>query len=412
MRSIPAETAERVVRESYGRLLAFLAAQYRDVSLAEDALADALAEGLAQWPRSGVPLNPEAWLLTVARRRIVDRARHARVAGRAAEHLLLALDEAQQNSAARAEIPDERLKLMYVCAHPAIDEAARAPLMLQTVLGLDAQRIASAFVVPPATMSQRLVRAKAKIRDAGVAFAVPEEDQVAERTGFVLQAIYAAYTLGHGDPEVPDAQIDGMVQEAIWLARLVVGLLPRDAEAMGLLALLLFCESRRGASRGNDGRTFVPLSEQACSQWSAPLLSEAEIWLRRAGAMNAPGRFQWEAAIQAVHADRRRTNKTDWKTICALYDGLVSCAPSLGALVSRAAALSEWKEAAAGLRELDQLDPDDVRAYQPYWAVRAALLVKCGETDAASAAYASAIRLTSDPAVKAYLVARRDHLAR
>lgn len=411
MQPIPAYVAERVVRESYGRLLAFLAAQYRDVTLAEDALADALAEGLAHWPSSGVPLNPEAWLLTVARRRMVDHARHAQVVESATERLLMLLDESQEMPKAQDEFPDERLKLMYVCAHPAIDEAARAPLMLQTVLGLDAERIASAFVVSPAAMSQRLVRAKSKIRDASLAFGLPEPDQLTERTAFVLQAIYAAYTVGHDNPNDTVAGHDGVVSEAIWLARLVVELLPTDPEAMGLLALLLFCESRRGASRAGERTVFIPLSEQDCSKWSEPLISEAEGWLRRAGAMNNHGRFQLEAAIQAVHVDRRRTNKTNWKEIRTLYEGLVAFAPSLGALVSRAAAISEMEGAAAGIRELDHLLADDICAYQPYWAVRAALLAECGDTEAALGAYTTAIRLSSDPAVRAHLAAKRNRIA-
>jgi RNA polymerase sigma-70 factor (ECF subfamily) len=410
MQPIPAHVAERVVRESYGRLLAFLAAQVRDVTLAEDALADALTQGLAQWPSRGVPLNPEAWLLTVARRRIVDHARHAQVVEGATERLLMSLEELQKRPEARGEFLDERLKLMYVCAHPAIDEPARAPLMLQTVLGLDAERIASAFVVVPAAMSQRLVRAKSKIRDAGVGFDLPDEDQVSERTTFVLQAIYAAYTLGRDDPHETETSIDGVSSEAIWLARLVVELLPNDPEAMGLLALLLFCESRRSASRADESKVFVPLSEQDCSHWSEPLMSEAEIWLRRAGGMNNHGRFQLEAAIQAVHADRRRTKKTDWQAIRTLYDGLVTRAPSIGAFVSRAAAISEMEGAAAGLRELDQFNAKDVIGYQPYWAVRATLLADCRETEAALIAYTAAIRLCSDPVISTYLQSKEIEL--
>lgn len=398
MQPVPAEVAERVVRESYGRLLAFLAAQFRDVTL---------AEALSEWPRSGIPLNPEAWLLTVARRRIIDRARHARIAAGATERLLMSFDEMRDRKVAPADIPDERLKLMYVCAHPAIEETAHAPLKLQMVLGLDAQKIAAAFVVSAAAMSQRLVRAKSKIRDAGVAFDLPDADRLAERTATVLQAVYASYSLGRDDPNDADAGLEGLRPEAIWLARLVVGLMPNDPEAMGLLALLLFCEARRSAGRGGEPPAFVPLIEQDCSLWAEPLMSEAEAWLRRAGALSKLARFQLEAAIQAVHADRRRTGATDWIAIRTLYEGLIARAPSLGALVSQAVVIAELDGPDAGLRELDRFGPGEIETYQPYWAVRAELLARAAQIEAALAAYVRAIALCTDAAARTFLQDRK-----
>ncbi|MBI3517330.1 MAG: RNA polymerase subunit sigma-70, partial [Proteobacteria bacterium] len=247
--------AERTARASYGRLVAFLAARSGDIAAAEDALADAFRAALETWPTSGVPDAPEAWLLTAARRRMVDAARHARV--REAWAPALALDAATEP--ADESFPDDRLKLLFVCAHPAIDAAARAPLMLQTVFGFDAARIAPAFLMAPSAMAQRLVRAKTKIRDAGIAFAVPEPRELAERLDGVLEAIYAAYGSAWDDVAGADPRRHGLAEETIWLASLTAWLLPKAAEALGLVALLLYCEARRDARRAPDAG-FVPLS--------------------------------------------------------------------------------------------------------------------------------------------------------
>ncbi len=240
-------TAEAVARAAYGRLVAYLAARSRDVAAAEDALAEAFAAALRVWPETGVPERPEAWLFTAARRQLIQAGRRQAVRG-AAEPTLALLAEERQDRAPDA-FPDERLKLLFVCAHPAIDPAARAPLMLQTVLGLDAARIASAFLVAPAAMGQRLVRAKTRIREAGIAFAVPEPEELPERLAAVLDAIYAAYGSGWEDAAGTDARRKGLTAEAIWLARLVTALLPGEPEARGLLALMLYCEARAAARR-------------------------------------------------------------------------------------------------------------------------------------------------------------------
>ena len=394
--------AELAARASYGRLLAYLASRARDVAAAEDALGDAFAAALETWPRVGVPDNPDAWLLVAARRRLVDRARHTGVEATAAATLRLAAEAADVNASRESIFPDERLTLLFVCAHPAIDEAARTPLMLQAVLGLDAARIASAFLVAPATMSQRLVRVKTKIRDAGIGFEIPGPEELPERLRSVLDAIYAAYGTGWEDVAGADPRRRGLAEEAIWLGRLVVALLPDEPEAGGLLALMLHCEARRPARRDVSG-AYVPLTRQDVGLWSRPTIDEAERTLADASRVQRPGRFQLEAAIQSVHAQRAVTGGTDWEAIALLYEGLVRVAPTIGARVAQAAALAEARGAAAGLAALDAMPMDVVTAYQPYWALRAHLLRELERTDEARDAYARAIGLSEDPAVREFL---------
>ena len=394
--------AELAARVSYGRLLAYLAAQWRDVTAAEDALGEAFVAALETWPRAGVPDKPEAWLLAVARRRLIDGARHARVEDVAAAALRIVVDRAEQEASSKALFPDERLKLLFVCAHPAIDEAARTPLMLQTVLGLDAARIASAFLVAPAAMGQRLVRVKAKIRDAGIRFEIPEPRELPSRLEAVLQAIYAAYDSGWEDVAGADPRRQGLAEEAIWLGRLVTRLLPDEPEGRGLLALMLHCEARRGARRDAEGR-YVPLTRQDVALWSQPLTEEAEEILAAASTAMKPGRFQLEAAIQSVHAQRAVTGHTDWEAIALLYEGLIRLAPTIGARVGSAAALAEAKGDDAGLAALEAIPPEAVTGYQPYWALSAHLLKRLGRAAEAREAYARAVGLSEDPAVRDFL---------
>src|SRR5579872_1842844 len=289
-------TAQLVARRSYGKLVAFLAARTRDVAAAEDALSEAFASALAHWPATGVPDNPEAWLIAAAKRKAIDAHRARRRSECASPHLALLAEELSiaTNSGTRTEIPDERLTLLFACAHPAIDETVRAPLMLQTVLGFDAATIASAFLVSPSAMSQRLVRAESRIRESGIPFRVPEREDLDERLPYVLDAIYAAYAEGWSDPAGTDASARALASEAIWLGRLVAMLLPREPEALGLLALMLHGEARCAARRNSAG-DFVPLSEQDTAQWNGAMIDEAEALLHRAAQMNAIGRFQLEA---------------------------------------------------------------------------------------------------------------------
>ena len=399
-------TIERVARESYGRLVAYLSSHTRDVASAEDALSNALVAALTTWPRDGVPQNPEAWLLTTARHSLIDLVRHQQVAEASEPTLLLLSEESKEPMTLSTEFPDERLKLLFVCAHPAIDPAMHTPLMLQTVLGLDAARIAHAFLVSPTTMGQRLVRAKTKIRDGGIQFEVPQERELPQRLDAVLEAIYAAFGIGWDDMAGVDQRGRDLAEEAIWLARVLLQLMPREAEVRGLLALMLHCEARRAARRGPDGR-YVPLSEQDSQQWSLPLIEEAERHLAEASSRGRTGRFQLEAAIQSVHAERARSGRTEWAAIMMFYEQLIRISPTLGTRTGYAAAVAEAKGPEAGLAVLDGIDPDDVSAYQPYWAVRAHLLQRLGKTSEAADAFDRAIGLAEDPAVRQFLLQKR-----
>jgi RNA polymerase sigma-70 factor (ECF subfamily) len=280
--------------------------------------------------------------------------------------------------------------------------------MLQTVLGLDAARIASAFLVAPTTMGQRLVRAKAKIRDAGIPFEVPSPEDLPTRLGPVLDAVYAAYGTGWEDAAGVDPRRRGLAGEAIWLARILVSLLPCEAEARGLLSLLLHCEARRPARRSPAG-DYVPLDEQDVALWSRPMLEEAERELAAAAALGSMGRYQLEAAIQSAHAQRGFTGQVDWEMVALLYEGLVRLSPTLGARVGRAAALAQARDPAAGLAALDAIDSRSVVGYQPFWAVRAHLLARLGDPEAAQA-YSRAIGLSEDPQVRTFLIRGRDRL--
>jgi RNA polymerase sigma-70 factor (ECF subfamily) len=398
-------TVERVARESYGRLVAYLSSHTRDVASAEDALSNALVAALTAWPRDGVPQNPEAWLLTTARHSLIDLIRHQQVA-LASEPTLLLLRDEPKEATLSAEFPDERLKLLFVCTHPAIDPAMHTPLMLQTVLGLDAMRIAHAFLVSPTTMGQRLVRAKTKIRDGGIQFEVPQLRELPERLDAVLEAIYAAFGIAWDDMAGVDQSGRDLAEEAIWLARVLLQLMPKEAEVLGLLALMLHCEARRRARRGPDGR-YIPLSEQDSQQWSLPLIEEAERHLAEASSRGRTGRFQLEAAIQSVHAERARSGRTEWTAIVLFYEQLIRISPTLGTRTGHAAAVGEARGPEAGLAALDGTDPDDVIGYQPYWAVRAHLLQRLGKTSEAAEAFDRAIGLAEDQAVRQFLLQRR-----
>ena len=404
-----ARAAEAVARRGYGKLVAILSARHRDVTAAEDALAEAFALALEDWPVKGVPQSPEAWLLTVARRRIIDGIRRERTASGAVDHLKLVGEELAAREA--HEIPDERLALMFACAHPALDPGIRAPLILQTLLGFDAAAIASAFLTAPATMGQRLVRAKRKIRDAGIPFEVPTGAELASRLGAVLDAIYAVFAEGWLDPGGTDARRRPLADEAIGLGRVVVALLPDEAEALGLLSLMLHAEARRAARRDADGG-FVPLAEQDPRLWDARAIEEAEALLCRASQLPGAGRFQLEAAIQSAHAARRVHGRADWSAIRALYEMLLALTSSPVVAVNRAVAIAELDGARAGLEALAAWDDDPRLAdYQPYWAARAELLARAGDADAAAEAYGRAMGLESDPSVRRHLDRRRAAIA-
>ncbi len=404
-------TADAVARRSYGKLIAFLAAGTRDVAAAEDALSEAFTAALTDWPRKGCPANPEAWLLTVARRKFLDMARGRR-RGEAATEELQRMGEGLEAAQQEAGIPDHRLELMFGCAHPAIDAGIRAPLMLQTLLGLDAAQIASAFLVSPATMGQRLVRAKQKIRQAGIALRIPEREELRERLDAVLEAIYAAFAEGWVDAAGTDVARRALAEEAIYLGTLVTGLLPGEAEAAGLLALMLYAEARRSARRDDDGE-YVPLAEQNVAVWNAGIIHEAEALLTDACKLDRIGRFQLEAAIQSANIARRLTGHGNWEQVVQLYDALQELQPSPVVAINRALALAELDGARAGLAALDELTGDARLAqYQPWWAARADLLARTGTHDAAREAYGVAIGLERDDSVRRFLDRRRLALPR
>jgi predicted RNA polymerase sigma factor len=366
-------TADAVARRSYGKLVAFLAARTRDVAAAEDALSEAFASALADWPRNGCPSKPEGWLLTVARRKMIDVVRR-RQSGEIAAEQLQVMAEGLDAAATDVEIPDRRLMLMFVCAHPAIDSSIRAPLILQVVLGLDAAKIASAFLTSPAAMGKRLVRAKDKIRQAGIPFRIPERKELPGRLDTVLDAIYAAFAEGWTDGAGTDLARRELAEEGIFLCRLVTELLPTEPEALGLLALMLHTEARRHARRDVDGE-YVPLAKQDPALWDWQMIEEAEAFLRRAGALGSPGRYQLEGALQSAHVYRCRTGHANWAEVVQLYDALLALTGSPVVAINRALAIAEIYGAGAALGALQEV-ADDVRLveYQPYWAARAELL--------------------------------------
>jgi predicted RNA polymerase sigma factor len=393
--------ADAVARRSYGKLVAFLAALTQDVAQAEDALSEAFTSALADWPRNGCPSNPEAWLLTVARRKMIDAARRRR-SGEATTGQLQLLAEGL-DAATEADIPDHRLALMFACAHPAIEASVRSPLMLQVVLGLDAKRIASAFLMSPTAMGKRLVRAKGKIRQAGIPFRIPDREELPGRLDAVLEAIYAAFTEGWTDPRGTDVVRRDLTEEAMFLARLVAELVPHEPEALGLLALMLHAEARRRARRNRVGE-YVPLAEQNPTLWDAAMIDEAEALLRRASALGSISRYQLEGALQSAHVYRCRTGHANWAEVVQLYEALFALSGSPVVAVNRALAIAELHGASTALEAMQEVAADvRLAEYQPYWAARAELLAKTGAHGEARRAYDVAIGLERDPAVRNFL---------
>jgi predicted RNA polymerase sigma factor len=400
-------------RHSYGRLLALLAARSGDLAGAEDALAEAFAQALETWPENGVPKNPEAWLMTVAKNRQLDVWRSAAERTRVdltEEAIDQTIEQTIEMTMApdvdRDAIPDERLKLMFVCAHPAIDAALRAPLMLQTVLGIDAQVIGAAFLVPGSAMAQRLVRVKRKIREAGIPFQTPSQSDMPERLESVLEAVYGAYAIGWSDTQLSGNTDDSLAEESRFLANLLAHLMPDEPEVLGLASYVSLASARRQARFDSEGR-FVPLADQDTRLWDAKKIEWGERLLLRARSMKVIGRFQLEAAIESVHTSRLRTGTTDWPSLALLYEGLMRISPNLGAAVARAVAVGHSVSPAQGLAALEAGFANEKDTFQPVWVARAHLHFLARQYDQAVAAIDQAIRLTTDSKLNAHLQLKR-----
>ncbi|PFH12370.1 RNA polymerase sigma-70 factor (ECF subfamily) [Collimonas sp. PA-H2] len=395
--------AERAARESYGRLIAYLSSRTGDVAAAEDSLAEAFVAALRQWPVDGVPERPEAWLHAVAKRRQVDGIRRLVDGDRFAAEIRILSDQILPEI---DEMPDRRTALLFACAHDGIEPSIRAPLMLQTVLGFSAAEIAAAFLLPPSTLSQRLVRAKARIKKDGVEFQIPDRSELPERMQAVLDAVYTAYTKGWSDADNA-AGVD-LAEEALWLGAVVVGLLPEEPEAKGVLALMLYAEARR-AARTNGRGDFVPLSEQDVSQWDAQMIHAATKLLIAANQDPRSGRFQIEAAIQSAQIARRLGGAATLDEIVQLYDLLALVSPSPVVRLNRAMTIAQRDGPATALSLLDEVGQDErMLTYQPYWASRASVCASLGMRELAKAAFRQAIGLSSHPAVRVYLQRRLD----
>lgn len=396
------EAAERAARTAYGKLVAVLAVRARDIHAAEDALSEAFAEALLTWPHDGIPDSPEAWLITAARNNLTDAQRKSARARTTAMNetdpirsLLWSVDPLNS--------PDERLTMLFVCAHPAIDQGVRTPLMLQAVMGLSAEQIAGAFITSPSTMSQRLVRAKRKIVDSRVRFDQPDRDELPARLHDVLEAIYGVFAVAYDQFDGADGPGASLASEALDLVAIVTHQLPSHAEAWGLRALMLLCHARRDARRDPHGR-FVPLHQQDSQLWDRSLIDAGNQALQKAATLRDPDRYQTEAAIQSIHIDAKIRGVDLSIFLARMHDVLVSQAPTIGNHIARAAAWSAAGYSDDALRMLNTLESESVESHQPYWAVRAAMLRSLGELAEAATCYQRAAGLTTDQAVRRWLL--------